>query len=253
MLVDSHAHLDDPAFDADRDAVIARARQNDVARIVTVGTDRASCEKACAIAQANDGVFAALGYHPHEADRVATDSLSALRALAASPKVVAIGETGLDYAKKYASIENQKAVFRRHLALARELDRPVVIHCRDAHADTRAILREMEVRRGVIHCFSGNQQDAREYLAMGFYLSIAGPVTFANAEKLRETVRAIPLDRMLVETDCPLLTPAPHRGKRNEPSYVLYTAAAVARAHGTAPERVAEITSRNAFDLLRIA
>ncbi|MBI2933388.1 MAG: TatD family hydrolase [Planctomycetes bacterium] len=252
MLIDSHAHLDDAAFDADRDAVLERARRNDVRRIVTVGTDPTSCEKALAIAEAEDGVVAALGLHPHESDRCAGDDLARLRRLAASPKVVAIGETGLDYAKKFAAVENQQALFRRHLALARELGKPVVIHCRDAHADTRAILREEGIRRGVIHCFSGHADDARDYLALGFHLSIAGPVTFANAHKLRETVRVIPLERLLIETDCPLLAPVPHRGRRNEPSYVLYVAAAVAREHDTTPERVAEITSRNACSLFSI-
>jgi TatD DNase family protein len=253
MLVDSHAHLDDRAFDGDREAVIDRARQNGLTRIVTVGTDHASCERAVAIAGAHDFIFAALGYHPHEADRYRDDDLSRLRALCGSPKVVAIGETGLDYAKKFASVDGQKRLFRLHLALARDLGKPVVIHCRDAHADTRAILREEGISRGVIHCFSGNDEDARDYASMGFLLSIAGPVTFANADRLRDTVRAIPLDRLLVETDCPLLTPVPHRGKRNEPSYVMYTAAAVARAHDTSPERVAELTTRNALDLFRIA
>jgi TatD DNase family protein len=253
MLVDSHAHLDDPAFDADREEVIERARRNAVAAIVTVGTDRASCEKARAIAEAHEGIYAALGYHPHESDRYAEDDLSALRELARASKVVAIGETGLDYAKKLAGAENQKRLFRRHLALARELGKPVVVHCRDAHADTRAILREADSTRGVIHCFSGNADDAREYVAMGFYLSIAGPVTFTNAHALRQTVRSIPLDRMLIETDCPLLTPVPHRGKRNEPSYVLYTAAAVAEAHGATREQVAEKTARNAAELFGIA
>jgi len=252
VLVDSHAHLDDPAFDADREDVIVRARRSGVERIVTVGTDPASCAKAVAIAEAHDGIHAALGCHPHEGDRFRDDDLSALRSLAGSAKVVAIGETGLDYAKMFSSAENQKALFRRHLALARDLGKPVVIHCRDAHADARAILREAGAGRGVIHCFSGNADDAREYLAMGFHLSIAGPVTFANANALRETVRALPLERLLVETDCPLLTPAPHRGKRNEPSYVLYTAAAVAQAHGTTPARVAEATSRAAMELFGI-
>jgi len=252
MLVDSHAHLDDPSFDGDRADVIDRARRNGIHRIVTVGTDHASCEKARALAEAHDFIHAALGYHPHESDRYMNDDLSRLRALAAHPKVVAIGETGLDYAKKFATVENQKALFRRHLALARDLGKPVVIHCRDAHADLRAILRETGASRGVIHCFSGTADDAREYVALGFHCSIAGPVTFPNANALRDAVKAIPLDRLLVETDCPLLTPVPHRGKRNEPSYVTFTAAAVAKAHGTAPERLAEATTRNALAVFGI-
>ncbi len=247
MLVDSHAHLDDRSYDADREAVIDRARRNGLHRIVTVGTDHESCERAVAIAEKNDFIYAALGYHPHESDRYMNDDLSKLRALCTSTKVVAIGETGLDYAKKFASVENQKVLFRRHIALARELGKPVVIHCRDAHADTRAILREEKVDRGVIHCFSGNADDARDYISLGFYCSIAGPVTFANADRLRETVRGIPLDRLLVETDCPLLTPVPHRGKRNEPAYVTEVARRIAAVRGMSYEELCAATTENAL------
>jgi TatD DNase family protein len=197
-------------------------------------------------------VYAAVGYHPHESDKHVDDDLAALRTLARRAKVVAIGETGLDYAKRFATVDNQKALFRRHLAVAAEAGKPVVIHCRDAHEDVRAILRESGVSRGVIHCFSGNADDARAYVAMGFHCSLAGPVTFNSADKLREAARAIPLDRVLVETDCPLLTPVPHRGRRNEPSYVVYTAAAVARVHGITPERLAEESTRNALAVFGI-
>lgn len=244
MLIDSHAHLDDEALAGDLAAVLDRARRNGVGRIVTVGTDEESSRRARAIAEREPDVYAALGIHPHEADRAS--SAEPLRAIADHPKVVAIGETGLDYAKKFATPENQKRLFLSHLALARELAKPIVIHCRDAHRDAIDVLRSERASRGVIHCFSGTEGDARAYLEMGFYLSIAGPVTYPNAQRLRDTVRAIPLDRLLVETDCPLLAPQAHRGRRNEPAYVRYAAAEIAKVHGVALERVAEATSANA-------
>lgn len=252
MLTDSHAHLDDPAFDADRDQLVPRARQAGVTRIVTVGTDVDGSRRACELAAAYDGVWAVIGCHPHESDRYAADErLEGLRALAGRPKVVGIGETGLDYAKKHASIANQKLLFRRHLRLAEELGLPVVIHCRDAHEDLRAILAE-ERRppvKGVIHCFSGNARDAAAYLEMGFVLSIAGPVTFANAAGLREVAKGIPPERLLVETDCPYLTPVPHRGKRNEPAYVRHTAEILAGLHGLSLDEFAERTTRTAREV----
>jgi len=250
MLIDSHAHLDDDAFAADLPAVLDRARQNDVGAIVTVGTSAESSRKACTLAEREPDVFAVIGVHPHEADRVST--VDGVRDLATHAKVVAVGETGLDYAKKYASLENQERLFRSHVALAQELKKPVVIHCREAHRDVLSILREANGVRGVIHCFSGTASDAQAYLDLGFYLSIAGPVTFRNAEPLREAVRAIPLERMFVETDCPLLAPQPHRGGRNEPAYVRYTAAEVARLHGCTIGSVAEHTTSNARSLFGI-
>jgi TatD DNase family protein len=253
VLTDSHAHLDDPAFDADRDQLVPRARAAGVTRIVTVGTDVEGSKRACELAAANDGVWAAIGCHPHEADKYA-DDLSGLRDLVKRPKVVAIGETGLDYAKKFSSIENQKKLFRAHLRLAAETGLAIVIHCRDAHDDVRAILRE-EVKapvRGVIHCFSGNAADAAAYLEMGFVLSIAGPVTFSNAIGLRASIRQVPIDRLLVETDCPYLTPVPHRGKRNEPAYVRHTAEALASHVGVSLEFFAKTSSQTAQEVFRL-
>jgi len=250
VLTDSHAHLDDPAFDADRDQLVPRARAAGVTRIVTVGTDVEGSRRACDLAAANEGVWAAIGCHPHEADK-ADHSLAGLRELAKRPKVVAIGETGLDYAKKFSSTDNQKKLFRAHLDLAQETGLPVVIHCRDAHDDVRAMLGERRTR-GVIHCFSGNERDAAAYLELGFVLSIAGPVTFANANGLRASIRNVPPDRLLVETDCPYLTPVPHRGKRNEPAYVRHTAEAVASLLGVSLESFAEASTRTARELFRL-
>jgi len=253
MLTDSHAHLDDPAFEADRDQLVPRARAAGVTQIITVGTDVEGSRRACDLAAANDGVWAAIGCHPHEADKY-RDDVSGLRDLAQRPKVVAIGETGLDYAKKFASIENQKILFRAHLKLAAETGLAVVIHCRDAHEDVRAILKE-ELKPGarvVIHCFSGNARDAAAYLEFGCVLSIAGPVTFTNANGLRAAIQDVPLDKLLVETDCPYLTPVPHRGKRNEPAYVRHTAEAVAALRGVSLESFAERSTRTARELFRL-
>lgn len=244
MLVDSHAHLDDRAFGADLEAVIVRARENGVGRIVTIGTDLASSRRAQAIAEAHEDVWFSPGIHPHEADN--PGPVDELRPLAAHPRAVAVGETGLDYFKNYASIPNQKALFVRHLEIALEADKPVSIHCRDAHPDAYQILRAHAPLRGVIHCFSGDWPDAEGYLSLNFYLSIAGPVTYPKADRLRDAVRQIPLDRLLVETDCPLLTPQKHRGQRNEPAYVRYMAAEIAHCHGVSLAEVEETTTRNA-------
>ena len=250
VLVDSHAHLDDRAFESDLEAVIARAKENGVERIVTIGTDLASSRRAQAIAETHEHVWFSPGIHPHEADH--PGPVDDLRALAAHPRAVAVGETGLDYVKNYASIPNQKVLFVKHLEIALEADKPVSIHCREAHPDAYAILRGHAPLRGVIHCFSGDWPDAENYLSLNFYLSIAGPVTYPKADRLRDVVRLIPLDRLLVETDCPLLTPQKHRGQRNEPAYVRYTAAEIANCHGISVAEVEEATTRNARRLFGI-
>ncbi len=247
MLVDSHAHLDDPAFEPDLTAVLDRAREAGVGRIVTIGTGLESSRRAKAIAEAHENIWFSPGIHPHEADN--PGPVDDLRALAAHPRAVAVGETGLDYVKNYSSVPNQKALFVRQLEIAIEADKPVSIHCREAHPDAYAILRAHAPLRGVIHCFSGTWEDAERYLGLNFYLSIAGPVTYPNAKELREVARQIPLDRMMIETDCPLLPPQKFRGKRNEPSYVRYAAAEIANAHGVAIEELSAATSRNACTL----
>jgi TatD DNase family protein len=247
MLVDSHAHLDDPAFAADLPAVLDRARDAGVERIVTIGTSLESSRRAREIAESRPEVTFSPGIHPHEADR--THDLAELRELARHPRAVAVGETGLDYVKNYSSVPNQKELFVRHLEVALEADKPVSIHCREAHADAYAILRAHAPLRGVIHCFSGNAADAERYLSLNFYLSIAGPVTYPSAQALREVVGQLPLDRLLIETDCPLLPPQKFRGKRNEPAYVRYAAAEIANVLKLPLEQVNETTSRNARTL----
>jgi TatD DNase family protein len=247
MLVDSHAHLDDPAFEPDLPAVLGGAREAGVGRIVTIGTDLESSRRARAIAEAHPDIWFSPGIHPHEADN--PGPVDELRPLAAHPRAVAVGETGLDYAKNYSSVPNQKALFVKHLEIARDARKPVSIHCREAHPDAYAILRDHAPLRGVIHCFSGTWADAERYLGLDFYLSIAGPVTYPNAKGLREVVRQIPLDRMMIETDCPLLAPQKFRGQRNEPSYVRYAAAEIANAHGVTLDELGAATSRNACTL----
>ena len=251
MLVDSHAHLDDPAFAADLPAVLERAREAGVERIVTIGTGLDSSRRARDIAESRPEVYFSPGIHPHEADQ--PGDVEALRPLAAHPRAVAVGETGLDYVKNYSSVANQKALFVKHLEIALEADKPVSIHCREAHPDAIAILRAHAPLRGVIHCFSGSWPDAEAYLGLNFYLSIAGPVTYPSAKDLREVVRMIPLDRLMIETDCPLLPPQKFRGKRNEPSYVRYAAAEIANVHGVTMEELATATSRNARALFGLA
>jgi TatD DNase family protein len=247
VLIDSHAHLDDPAFEADLPAVLERAREAGVERIVSIGTGLDSSRRAREIAERRPEVYFSPGIHPHEADR--PGDVDALRELAAHPRAVAVGETGLDYVKNYSSVPNQKALFVKQLEIALEADKPVSIHCREAHADAYAILRAHAPLRGVIHCFSGGWADAERYLGLNFYLSIAGPVTYPSAQALRDVVGMIPLERLLIETDCPLLPPQKFRGKRNEPAYVRYAAAEIANVLRLPLEQVNETTSRNARNL----
>lgn len=247
MLTDSHAHLDDPAFAPDLPDVLRRAREAGVGRIVTIGTSLASSLRARDIAEREADVWFSPGIHPHEAD--APGDVDALRGLAAHPRAVAVGETGLDYFKAYASVPNQKALFVRQLEIAAEAGKPVSIHCRDAHGDCLAILRAHAPLRGVIHCFTGDAAAVEGYLGLNFLLSIAGPVTYPKAEGLREALRAIPLENLLLETDCPLLAPQAKRGTRNEPAYVAYTAEKVAAVLGRPLDEVRAATTANAARL----
>lgn len=247
VLVDSHAHLDDSAFGSDLPEILHRAREAGVERIVTIGTDIASSRRAQAISESQPDVYFSPGIHPHEADH--PGDVEALRTLASHSRAVAVGETGLDYVKQYSSVAGQKTLFVKHLEIALETDKPVSVHCREAHGDAIGILRAHAPLRGVIHCFSGSWADAERYLSLNFYLSIAAPVTYPNAQNLRDVVRMIPLDRLLIETDCPLLPPQKFRGKRNEPAYLRYAAAEVANVHGVSLDEIGAATSRNARNL----
>ena len=248
MLIDSHAHLEMKDFDRDRDRVIARAREAGVEYIVTVGTTLPDIEKALKIAEKNSSVYVALGIHPHEVKDIGGGDYDALRRLAREKKVVAFGEIGLDFYRNHSPREVQLERFRELLRLGKELRLPIVIHDREAHEETLRILEEEKNGswRGIFHCFSGDTEMARRVIQMGFYLSIPGTVTFGKSTVQQEVVRRIPLEKILLETDCPYLAPEPYRGKRNEPAFVRKTAEKVAELKGLSLEDVARITSLNA-------
>jgi len=245
FLTDTHAHLDFPQFDSDREEAIERALAAGVSRILNVGADLASSRRAVALAKAHPQIYAAVGVHPHDAKTLTEEVLTELRELARHPQVVAIGEIGLDFYRDLSPRDVQRQAFERQLALARELDKPVIIHDREAHAEVMDTLRRWQGLRGVLHCFSGSLEMARRAVELGFYISIAGPVTFKNARRLPEIVRQLPLERLLIETDCPYLAPHPHRGERNEPAYVRLVAEAVAEIKGLPLEEVARVTTAN--------
>lgn len=255
-LFDSHVHLDDEAFDADRDGVLRRARAAGVGGLVTVGTSVESSRRAVALAEAHPDVYAAVAVHPHDAAAVSAEALATLALLARHPRVVAIGETGLDFYRDFAPREAQERAFRAHLALARASGLPVIVHCRDAYAEVLRVLAEEEPARVVMHCFSSSLEVARRCLDRGYYLGFGGPLTYRNARRALEVVAYVPPDRFLLETDAPYLPPEPHRGRRNEPAYLPLVARAAAAARGVAPGTVAEVASANAreaFGLTRLA
>jgi len=249
MLVDSHCHLDFPDFATERAAIIARARSAGVATMLTIGTRLDEFPGVRAIAEAHDEVWCSVGAHPHEAKDHAELVPEELIALTAHAKVVGIGETGLDFHYDLSPRDVQEQVFRTHIAAARATGLPLVIHAREADREVARILDEERPPPGVMHCFSSGRALAEAALALGFYISISGIVTFRNAEDLRAIVRDVPLERLLVETDAPYLAPVPYRGKRNEPAFVAATAAAVADLKGLEPEALATATSANFFRL----
>ena len=255
MTIDSHAHLEMEEFDGDREAVLARAAAAGLTAIITVGTTIPDCEKAVALARLHPQVYAAVGIHPHEVKGIDAGTYDALRFFAQQEKVVAIGEIGLDFFHDLSPREVQLRRFAEQLDLALELDLPVIVHDREAHADTLRILKQRKGGlRGVLHCFSGDETMALECIELGFYLSIAGPVTYRKSEQLRTVARAIPAERILIETDAPYLSPQPWRGKRNEPAYVVETARYVAEIRGMAAgelERLTEENTRRFFGLGR--
>jgi TatD DNase family protein len=233
-LFDTHAHLHFPEFAGDLDAVLARARAAGVRRMVTIGTDVATSRAAAALAAREPDVWAAVGIHPHEAADADEAALTEIERLASTPRVVAIGETGLDFFRDRSPREAQTRAFTAQVAMARRLGKPVLVHCRDAHAETLALLAAdgpLE-RGGIMHCFSGDVALARRCIELGLLVSLAGPVTYPKPGALTDVARAIPADRLVVETDCPFLPPQPHRGKRNEPAYLAITAARVAELRG---------------------
>jgi len=274
-FVDTHCHLNTAGEYPDVAEVLARARGAGVDRMLVVGIDEESTPEALRLAQEVDGVFAIVGIHPNSAKGFDAERQRHVEDWLAAPRVVGIGETGLDYHWDYAPVEDQRRAFIWHIELARTTGLPLVIHCRDAYDDCLAILEghafawpnqepggaetattehgpPVIAYRGVFHCFGGEMAHAERALALGFHLGFDGPVTYKNADALREVVEACPLDRLLLETDCPYMPPTPHRGKRNEPSYIPLIAQAVADARGVPIEEIAAATTENAVALFQI-
>jgi TatD DNase family protein len=255
-LIDSHAHVDGAEFDADRAAVLARARAAGVQQMIVIGAvgDIASADRAVALAEADPDIWATIATHPHDVAHLTEAWWQTHARLARHPKVVAIGETGLDFYYEHSPRDLQGQAFRRFIALAREVGKPVVCHIRDAHPEALAILRETSAADlgCVIHCFTGTPPDAAAYAALGCYVSFSGIVTYKNAQPIRDAVALVPRDRLLVETDCPYLAPIPMRGKRNEPAFVVHTAEVVARCAGLSFEDLAAQTVANTRAVFRL-
>ena len=254
MLIDSHAHLEMPEFKRDLEAVIHRARQSGVEYIFTIGTEKRDWTRTLEIARSYPFIYAILGVHPHHVKEMDDQTYPTLRQLCREEKVKAYGEIGLDFFRNLSPREVQIKRFREQIALAKELGLPIVVHDREAHQEILEILKSEKAEEcgGIIHCFSGDGEMAKQCLEMGFYISIPGSITFNNSERFREIVRSLPLDSLLVETDAPFLTPMPFRGKRNEPSYIRYTAEKVAEVKKISFEKVAEVTTENAFRVFKL-
>ncbi|MDD5082985.1 MAG: TatD family hydrolase [Dehalococcoidales bacterium] len=259
-LIDTHAHLDMAPFAKDRSEVIAIARDSGVSIIITVGIDLESSRAAIKLAEDHHEVLATVGFHPHEANRMRETDLTSLAELAHKPRVVAIGEIGLDYYRSKVPPATQLQALQWQLALADRLDLPVIIHCRQAEKDMLPLLHDWsdahngrsERPLGIIHCFSGNIEVARQYLAMGFFISVGAYIGYPSSKPLRSVIREIPQNRLLVETDCPFLPPQKHRGQRNEPAYLPLTVTALADIREVSSEIIAQETTRNARNLFRL-
>ncbi len=253
MLIDSHTHLEMKDFDADRDEVVARAREAGLAYMITVGTTLADCEKVLSLAEQYAEVYAAIGIHPHDVKGIDAATYDTLREMAARKKVVAYGEIGLDFFRNLSPRQDQIKRFGEQLEIARELGLPLIIHSREAHRETVEMLSPWRGKlSGVIHCFSGDREVAKKCLDLGFFISLPGTVTFPKAEELRKVVQYVPLESLLLETDAPYLAPEPFRGKRNEPSYVVKTAETVAVLKGLPFGDLASATSQNAKNLFAL-
>jgi TatD DNase family protein len=252
MLVDSHCHLDFPDFAAERGDILARARAAGVGCMLSISTKLSTFPAVRALAEANPDVFCTVGIHPHEAEAERLDGIDILTGVAAHPRVVGIGETGLDYYYDHSDRAVQQRVFRSHIAAARETQLPLVVHTREADADMANILEEEQGKGtfpGLLHCFSSSAELAEAAIEMGFYISFSGILTFKNAEAVRAVAKKVPRERLLVETDAPYLAPVPKRGKRNEPSFVVHTAHMLAELRGESAEAIADATTENFFRL----
>lgn len=254
MLVDTHAHIASPPFQGDLDEVLQRAADAGVGAVVCVGDQIESSRDAIALADREPSVWATAGVHPHYAHEAPKELERLLKELLAHPRVVAVGEVGLDYHYDFSPREVQQEVYRRQIRVAVECRLPLVIHSREAEEDVIRILREENAHRvgGVLHCFWGDRESAEKALDMGFYLGVGGPVTFKSAEALRQVLAGVPVERLLIETDSPYLAPVPYRGKRNEPAYVVESARALAQLKGLSFEELADLTTQNARRLFRL-
>ena len=255
-MIDSHCHLDHRKFESDREAAIERAQAAGVEIMLTIGTGDGppdDLEAGIALADKYPFIWTTVGIHPHEADKCDDASLARIEELLKHPKVLALGEIGLDYHYNFSPPDRQKAVFRDQMAIAARAGKPIIIHTREAWGDTLNMLRAEWKGTGIMHCFSGGAPEAQACLNLGFYLSFAGVITYSKSEGLQEAARIAPLDRILVETDAPYLAPVPHRGKRNEPAFVVSTAARVAELKGITTAEIDQATTENFWRLLRLS
>ena len=250
-IFDSHAHYDADQFNDDRDGLLSSFENKGICGIINAADSIKSCQESIKLAEKHPFIWAAVGVHPHNVQKAAKDSINILRGLAQHERVVAIGEIGLDYHYDFSPRDIQKSWFSEQLALACELDMPVVIHDREAHNDTMELLKKYKPK-GVVHCYSGSLEMAKELVSMGFYLGFTGVITFHNAAKLALAAEWIPLDRMLIETDCPYMSPEPYRGRRNDSTYLTYVVQKIAQIRNKTPEEIAKITAINARTLYNI-
>lgn len=253
QMIDSHAHLDEERFDEDRDELIKSLKGNAISYVINPSSDMETSRRVVELSNKYENIFAAVGIHPHDAEGFKEEDLDELREISKDERVVGIGEIGLDYYYDNSPRDIQKEVFRKQLELSHELDLPVIIHTRDAMGDTYDILKEFEGRvRGVMHCYTGSIEMAEKFMKLGFYISIAGPVTFKNAVNVREMAKQIPLERLLIETDSPYLAPVPNRGKRNDPTNVRYVADMLANLKEIQIDKIIEHSRENTVELFSL-
>lgn len=252
MFFDSHAHYDDKRFNDDRDQLLGSMLENDVDYIVNAAANIASSNEGIQLAEKFPSIYTAVGVHPHDVEKLEENAVETIEDLSKHPKVVAIGEIGLDYYYDHSPRDIQKIWFKRQMALAKKVELPIIVHSRDAAQETFDMIQESGLTSGVIHCYSGSAEMAKAYIKLGFYIGVGGTVTFNNARKVVEVVEEIPLEAILLETDCPYLTPVPHRGKRNDSTYLRYIAQKIADIKDISIEEVARVTTNNAKTLYGI-